>query len=664
MLPRHYSDEQLLAHLDGELSRRRDGRVRKHLARCWHCRGRLAELEDQVCSLTRAFENQTFLGADRIAGARRRFEQDTKRYERSLVSEPRLHLLPGVAGRALQAGALCMVLLAAVIGVLPWRSSSPLAPGDVLAATGAVEQGIYRAAKIVHQEFRVEVMQTEPWHTRRTSRLELWTEPGGRRFATRWSDNRGTVYYAIRRPEPDSKYKHLYAPGVAEQSSAVRAVSFVSIADYGLEPEQLECAFLRWLQSREWAPISFTVNFRAFCSADGVLIGVERQRGSLRLWARRASGGRRMEMVMEIDAVTFRPRLQAIRVEDASGSAEVRLIADRIEALPAASVKPSVFEPDLGLVREGPRAGLDKRSPLPKAPPPSLSKTDLDEIETEVLYGLHRVRACLGEPINVERVRGESVRVSGLVETTRRRAQLLAALGELEDSDAVTANIQTAEEFLRHLATNEDAEAKDVTATQVGPLRLPIQDELERYFEQRGETSSQVARFANEAIDISKAMLAEAWALRRLGEQYDGQRFEQLKPRSRWLVEVMLRDHLEAFRACSRRGQVELGPVLSSISGRVQHGAVSSPPSMRPASLSRGVMTLFDKAEEVDLLTRGLFAGAGLLAPAEDEAASLLAAFDTLENDSQSVAAQLNGRSSGHLDLRSGEVGPEVKKMP
>jgi hypothetical protein len=49
----HPRDEELLMAADGELSGRRASRVRAHLAACWDCRARMAEIEDTVADFVR-----------------------------------------------------------------------------------------------------------------------------------------------------------------------------------------------------------------------------------------------------------------------------------------------------------------------------------------------------------------------------------------------------------------------------------------------------------------------------------------------------------------------------------------------------------------------------------------------------------------------------------
>jgi hypothetical protein len=50
----HPSDQDLLLAADGELSARRAAHLRSHLAACWDCRARMAELEQTIVDFTRA----------------------------------------------------------------------------------------------------------------------------------------------------------------------------------------------------------------------------------------------------------------------------------------------------------------------------------------------------------------------------------------------------------------------------------------------------------------------------------------------------------------------------------------------------------------------------------------------------------------------------------
>ena len=54
----HVSQEDLLRHVDGELPRKADERVRKHLAACWECRSQLHQLEHVISSFVRLHRDQ------------------------------------------------------------------------------------------------------------------------------------------------------------------------------------------------------------------------------------------------------------------------------------------------------------------------------------------------------------------------------------------------------------------------------------------------------------------------------------------------------------------------------------------------------------------------------------------------------------------------------
>jgi anti-sigma factor RsiW len=66
----HPQDEELLMAADGELSSRRAARVRAHLAACWDCRARMAEIEDTIAVFARIHRQMCDPKLPPIAGAR------------------------------------------------------------------------------------------------------------------------------------------------------------------------------------------------------------------------------------------------------------------------------------------------------------------------------------------------------------------------------------------------------------------------------------------------------------------------------------------------------------------------------------------------------------------------------------------------------------------
>lgn len=131
----HLSDKEMLLAADGELSPHRAARVHAHLAACWGCRGRMAQIEETIAAFGRA-HRQTLdprlpsisgpraLLRARLAGLASKNEADSWRRLLNLTLATR-HAAIIVAA----------VLIAAVAGsFLVHRSTSPGEPNSVVAA--------------------------------------------------------------------------------------------------------------------------------------------------------------------------------------------------------------------------------------------------------------------------------------------------------------------------------------------------------------------------------------------------------------------------------------------------------------------------------------------------------------------------------------------------
>ena len=66
----HLSDQELLRAADGELPSRRAAEVHAHLAACWDCRARMAEIEGTIADFARAHRQTLDPQLPPIAGPR------------------------------------------------------------------------------------------------------------------------------------------------------------------------------------------------------------------------------------------------------------------------------------------------------------------------------------------------------------------------------------------------------------------------------------------------------------------------------------------------------------------------------------------------------------------------------------------------------------------
>jgi len=220
----------------------------------------------------------------------------------------------------------------------------------------------------------------------------------------------------------------------------------------------------------------------------------------------------------------------------------------------------------------------------------------------------------MGEPIEVAYVRSKGaagyLEVRGLVESEERKSELRTALAELA---SVQVRIRTAEEALK--ATSPEFRPADqaTVSTREEALRLssgrsPIQQELKELLA-GGEG---IAAFSTHAISLSQGALTHAWALRRLAERYSREEEIGLLPRSRWLLEIMTRDHRVALETGNRRMRALLEPVLKHVHNKFSLQGVPAPDPMNHSDADWRSVSLdaFETTDQIDKLARILFAGA------------------------------------------------------
>src|SRR5262249_2311165 len=141
----------------------------------------------------------------------------------------------------------------------------------------------------------------------------------------------------------------------------VETVSLASLAENGLDPVEIEAAFMRWMERRPWTPIAFSSDLSLWTAGDGSVAKAEKVYLANRIPAIRRTDERRNQRVVavlsvELDSNSFRPRLQTIRFETSERTVEVRLEAVAIQPMRRSEFTAAIFRPDPGL-EPGPITG-------------------------------------------------------------------------------------------------------------------------------------------------------------------------------------------------------------------------------------------------------------------------------------------------------------------
>jgi len=570
---KHYSDERLLASLDGELSTADDDALREHLKTCWDCRTRTAEIERQVQAVTSALAQQTFPGPGRQAMAKQRFLTWEAAFERTRPPSS------GVWRSWLVPAACALVLV--VVARMDWRRPEPSpGPAELLAQVQRREDDFARQP--AHQVFRAEIREIAPRpQVRQKAILDVWTEPQGRRLAARWQDEGGALRRGLWHDVEGRAVS--YASNRSSTLNPVAPFAVVELVRDGFDADRMEARFFEWIGSRDWRPVGFSSDLRTFADSRGARLEAERAAGIIRLTVQGESGGVRAVMIVEVDERTYRPRLQTVRFTSGAKVMELRLATEQAET--RAKLRPTVFQPysppEPSVL---PVVSRVAEIVEPVLPPPG---PDLTELEIQVQYALHRVGACLGEQIDVGR-HDNRVRVIGLVADEARRSGILAAVSELQTT-SLTIDIRT---FAEAIAPARKLAAA-AAPVELHAAEFPLHDHLTRWFNRDLQRS---ARFSSDVIAAADAALAQAWALRHIRERY-GRLSHPLSTQTRWLLESMTHDHEKAVAGSVREVQALLRPVLKEwISEGVPESSGDS----------------FRAVQHGNRLIHGLFAGADL----------------------------------------------------
>ena len=633
LIRKHCPDEDLLAYLDGELSPVRYTRVQKHLNLCWECRRRSNELEVQARAIASALHDDTLPGPERTLQARLRFLTWQRGFEQHLIANPEFTAVTSWPRHTGLVASVVALILSVGLGIWLRGPSKPPVMDDfeALHRSKRADESLFKTPALVHQTFRMLVREVRPDRKERSGQVEVWSDSEGQRFASRVSDTNGVIQHAVWHSGDSPGY--VYNPAVAkkvlpEQKAPPAHVRYLTdLSHFTADVGQLETGVLQWLDSRDWRPIALSFDFNQFVSQDGAVLRSERTGSGLCLEAERVVKGVLIKLTLELDPTSFKPRLQTIRFEEQGHVMEVELLERSCTLVAPPVIMPAVFEPHLPSVeletRLVSRKAVTRVSESNAAPPeivrpfaPRIDRAALTRMEIEVRYALHHANACLGEPIEVVQnteANDSYLEVRGLVETQARKEELLAALSDLP---SVRIILQTAEEARATLKSPMGSSGPARVSVQDNSFRashrqLAIQSALAKVLANEPNESDlsmarRVAAFSTHAVSLSQSALSEAWALRRLAEWYDKDDRSGLQPQSKWLLEVMIRDHMINLARDIRQVRGLLDPVLREASKNRDEHLLSAPSSLNQ-DWKHVSLSLFDTTARIDSLVRALF---------------------------------------------------------
>ena len=595
------SDQMLLALLDGELPSSKSRSADFHLARCEICQARRNELQSLLQTYAVAMGGHELLPPHRVEAARRRFLEQAK-------SNPRGNNRRWTLSAAI-ALATCTVL-ALIAFLYPHSQDSRSA---LLLARAYEQRAIAVTTQPVHQVFSIQVKQSRPIQKKRAGMLDIFSDAAHGRASLRWRDDQDHLRYAVWRPGAGAAYVYdsgSRRPAVIEmpnQKLTATSQSYVDdVTTSDPSVESMESAVQRWIRQTDWEPLLLAETFAVFCKDNHIVPTSATYRDAsgharIALFAEKQVEGRSIRIELLLDKTTDRPLLERVVCADRSRTVELIVSAKRWEFLRSDSAKTRTwFNPDSSLSPKTlPRITMKPSRPITRSSglPPPPDKRVLDELQIQTLYALHRIGACLGDPISVEQS-DQSILVNGLLDSAERRKQIAEALAGLSGTAYLQILLKTVEEVLASkTAPSPEQTSEPASRFNVRMRTAALDSVLLQIFKPVGDpalAATKRTELANEALSRSATLLANAWAFRHLNES-----FSQAPPanlESQVLIENMTRDHLKEIVELSTALERQFTPIFQTehITDPTSKGGSPEKETNQP------VLPVFGEATQID----------------------------------------------------------------
>ena len=679
----HVPEDALLPFVDGELPVKEATKVRSHLEACWSCRQRIEKVQKTISAFVDHYNQAYIVNLHPAPGEWRTFDSKLK----SVVAEAgresvlRGWLLPRIAplhSMARLAAGLAVVALIIVVTLVLYRT--PRVSASQLIEKASEERNLRLsvvAHPVVYQKLRVQA-GSQPaapvtW--------EIWNDEESGDAKQRVEDSAGLRFIPPERDGATGRTGQARASRARGAGGALHSQFSLGSADRSVPPVLRELQQVFQANHMDWRRPLALASYTSWTRSVGHVSEEVRET--------QLPSGEQAYVLIAAAAEPFEAHALA-RTELTIRSRDWHPLQQRLEFREGDSIE-SLNLTELAFNVASPVIATlpllaDKRSLAPplespfvlESPPAAPTEIELLETETQADYALHRLGACTGEPIEVRREPSGHVVVQGLVETPERKAQLEEILRPMP---LVAVNIQSSEDAsppnaaldgsLSEAARAAEPPQSVAEAIQKIPAsKSPIEDQLRKYFtrlsagdlgharveSEPAAVDEEITALSNEAVSLSEAALMEAWALRRLAEAYS-LKADQLSPRGRRLLEIMLTEHLAALKLHSDRSRVLLRPVLSSLGNATSplvegaEGKAALSFDVGGSTWSDDVLRLWTTALQMERLTAYLFAGASCPEAKDNAAQDLLDALNTIDMESRETQAGVAAGFSAHSDL-------------
>mgnify|MGYP001422923410 CR=1 FL=1 len=562
LMPAHIEDEDLVAYLDGESDLDSQRAAQVHLESCWYCRSRIANVERSIESFLQLRHDDLLpreippsgpsleLFTARLATHRAVTPAHSfyRRFSAEVSSWPtRLFAGLNVANYSLRSQVIATRAIAAVVGVsvlvgfVFLSGNQTVSAAELLKLSIEAQEGTLAKVDqpVLFQRIRVKANyksdQAVVW--------DVWTDTVNSRVATKDSSDQQTI----------AELKKVLRDNHMNEHQALSAASFKAWSESLLSKSE------------------DVVNANDSDGSQLLTVRTQSNDSTTTNGIRAAS--------FSVRASDYHPVSLSLTTTTLNGQVVFELIEEQFEVVSLKDVDPEVFSGATRIevasastapqqVREGEIDSNSNVAPLVANTNVSVATATTAE-EVEVLDLLNRVGADITEQLTVTRAADGRLLVEGLVDTDKRKSEILTALSPVAKNPAVRIRVQTIDEARLALQKQKaQGTPGNVELIEVEKGSIPADSELRRYLSSKGgDTDAEIARFASRVISKSQSALFQASALNRMVGRFSSTQVNELEPdaRAKWLR--ILRNYTAAVKRDTASLRADLQPIFGGFDG-------------------------------------------------------------------------------------------------
>lgn len=572
-VPRHLDDADLISYLDGELVRAEQDYARTHLESCWNCRSQLLAMQNSIESFLRVrkqvLPTEIPPSSPAVAQFRRRLAQHASvpvsfrlrltnwfsvRRWRELIPDFNLVLI--YKKTALASVLLSLLLLFTLVDPFNWNKVSA---NELLTRADTYE--------FLHELPAGKVIRAMVHIDRIALSTETETKIG--EVETARDALTSGIYISAKLASGAVRKETL------SDSDKLTGVDFFN--------DDLQPQTVKYLNAQSWFPQVSVSSYRRLIAGRGFNGNDEaftiRHGDTYELHhpfpLAHASGI--TETVLFLSTENYAPQGVSILTVEGNERFEYRFTRTSFEHVERTPELAKMFDTmkTEASVRPKPEtlAKPSEKQPeengLVTAPSHPVATA---ELEVEVLGLLSQIGADLGQEVMVTRNHGGMLKVEGVVDTEKRKHEILTTLAQVAANPAINIQVETVaeaqERIVRARSASGSQAGPSVTTESVTNNSIPVKAQVRQYLLSRGiseqQVDTEVGRTANQIVMRSHRAMLHVWVLKSLVQRFSAEDLRTLDAdaRAKWLR--MIGTHAREFQKETIALRQELSPIFNT----------------------------------------------------------------------------------------------------